>query len=136
MFAFNCQLISALFLNPIADLTVTVAGGITSVRKITEGPRCSDEVSDSTLEEDTHEKARLYASGGIEDYWVIDLVRGSSVGVPLGPKPDPNSKPGKDYASVCPHKRDDKLTPIAAPKLVLVNDLSSPKLVLVNDLLP
>ncbi len=73
------------------------------------------EVSDSTLEEDTHAKASLYASGGIEDYWVIDLVN-DQVLVFRSPKPDSNSKFGKDYASVSSHKRDDKLTPLAAPE--------------------
>jgi Uma2 family endonuclease len=72
------------------------------------------EVSDSMLEEDTHEKASLYASGGIEDYWVIDL-RNDRVLVFRSPKPDPNAKFGKDYSSVSSHKRDDKLTPLAAP---------------------
>jgi len=31
------------------------------------------EVSDSTLRFDTTEKARLYAAGGIADYWVVDI---------------------------------------------------------------
>lgn len=81
------------------------------------------EVSESTLEEDTHEKASLYASGGIEDYWVIDLVN-DQVLVFRSPKPEAVSKFGKNYASVSAHKRDDKITPLAAPNSrVLVNDL-------------
>jgi len=31
------------------------------------------EVSDSTIEYDTGDKANLYAAGGIADYWVLDL---------------------------------------------------------------
>jgi Uma2 family endonuclease len=81
------------------------------------------EVSDTTFEEDTHDKASLYATGGIEDYWVIDLTR-NQVLVFRSPQPDPNSKFGKDYAAVSAHKRDDKLTPLAAPNArVLVSDL-------------
>jgi Uma2 family endonuclease len=81
------------------------------------------EVSDSTLEEDTHEKASLYASGGIEDYWVVDLVN-DQVLVFRSPKPEARSKFGTNYASVSAHRRDDKLTPLAAPNArVLVNDL-------------
>jgi Uma2 family endonuclease len=81
------------------------------------------EVAEATVEDDTHAKASLYASGGIEDYWVIDLVN-DRVLVFRSPKPDANSKFGKDYASVSAHKRDDKLTPLAAPNArVLVNDL-------------
>jgi Uma2 family endonuclease len=81
------------------------------------------EVADTTIEEDTHDKASLYATGGIEDYWVIDLTT-DRVLVFRSPKPDPNSKFGRDYASVSAHGRDDKLTPLAAPSArVLVSDL-------------
>jgi Uma2 family endonuclease len=72
------------------------------------------EVSDSTLEEDAHEKASLYASGGIEDYWVIDLVN-DQVLVFRKPVPETGSKFGKNYASVSAHRRDDTLTLLAAP---------------------
>jgi Uma2 family endonuclease len=81
------------------------------------------EVSDSTLDEDTHDKASLYATGGIEDYWVIDLTT-DRVLVFRSPKADPKSKFGKDFASVSARGRDDKLTPLAAPNArVLVSDL-------------
>ena len=81
------------------------------------------EVSESTIETDRREKASLYASGGIADYWVIDLTT-SRVLVFRSPKPDPKSKFGQDYASVSAHGRDDKLAPLAAPNTrILVSDL-------------
>ena len=81
------------------------------------------EVSESTIEEDTHAKASLYASGGIADYWVIDLTR-DQVLVFRSPKPEAGAKFGQTYASVSAHGRDDKLTPLAAPNArVLVGDL-------------
>jgi Uma2 family endonuclease len=81
------------------------------------------EVSDTTIEEDAHDKASLYATGGIEDYWVIDLTT-DRVLVFRSPKPGPNAKFGKDYASVSAHGRNDKLTPLAAPNArVLVSHL-------------
>jgi Uma2 family endonuclease len=81
------------------------------------------EVAEATVEDDTHDKASLYASGGIEDYWVVDLVN-DQVLVFRSPKPEAGSKFGLNYASVLAHKRDDKLTPLAAPNArVLVSDL-------------
>lgn len=81
------------------------------------------EVSDTTLEDDTHEKASLYASGGIADYWVVDLVN-DQVLVFRSPKPEAGSKFGQNYAAVSAHRRDDKITPLAAPNArVLVSDL-------------
>ncbi len=86
------------------------------------------EVADSTIEADTHDKASLYASGGIEEYWVIDLTT-DRVLVFRAPKPDPSAKFGRAYASVSAHGRDDKLTPLAAPTAPTAR-------VLVGDLLP
>jgi Uma2 family endonuclease len=72
------------------------------------------EVSDTTIQEDTHAKACLYASGGIADYWVIDLTT-DRVLVFRSPRPDANSRFGHDYASLTARGRDDKLSPLAAP---------------------
>jgi Uma2 family endonuclease len=81
------------------------------------------EVSDATIEEDTHDKASLYASGGIADYWVIDLTT-DRVLVFRSPKQEIASKFGQNFASVSAHGRDDKLTPLAAPNAcVLASDL-------------
>lgn len=81
------------------------------------------EVADATIETDTHEKASLYASGGIADYWVIDLTT-DRVLVFRSPQPDAKAKFGHDYASVSAFGRDDKLTPLAAPNArILVSDL-------------
>ena len=81
------------------------------------------EVSDTTIDADTHEKASLYASGGIADYWVIDLTR-DQVLVFRSPKPEAGAKFGQTYASVSAHGRDDTLTPLAAPSArVKVSDL-------------
>jgi Uma2 family endonuclease len=72
------------------------------------------EVAEATIEDDTHDKASLYASGGIADYWVVDLTT-DRVLVFRSPKPDPNAKFGHDYASVAAYGRDDKFSPLAAP---------------------
>jgi len=81
------------------------------------------EVSDTTIQEDTHAKASLYASGGIADYWVVDLAT-DRVLVFRSPRPDANSRFGHDYASLAAHGRDDKLSPLAAPAArILGSDL-------------
>lgn len=81
------------------------------------------EVSDTTIQADTHEKADLYAAGGIADYWVIDLTT-DRVLVFRGPRPAAKSAFGHTYASLGAYGRDDKLTPLAAPHArVLVADL-------------
>jgi Uma2 family endonuclease len=81
------------------------------------------EVSDTTLEEDTHDKASLYASGGIADYWVIDLVN-DRVLVFRSPKPEAGSRFGQNFASVSAHGRDASIAPLAAPNAkIAVKDL-------------
>lgn len=81
------------------------------------------EVSETTIQADTHEKASLYAAGGIADYWVVDLTT-DRVLVFRSPKPDAKAKFGHDYAAVSAHGRNDKLAPLAAPNArVQVSDL-------------
>ena len=81
------------------------------------------EVSDTTLDADTHEKASLYATGGIADYWVVDLTT-DRVLVFRSPAPETGSAFGRNYASVSAYGRDDKLTPLAAPAArILAGDL-------------
>jgi hypothetical protein len=77
------------------------------------------EVADATVEEDTHDKASLYATGGIADYWVVDLTT-DRVLVFRSPKPDPNAKYGQNYASLAAYGRDDKFSPLAAPNARLL----------------
>ncbi|AMV25608.1 hypothetical protein VT84_14520 [Gemmata sp. SH-PL17] len=81
------------------------------------------EVSETTIHEDTHDKASLYATGGIADYWVVDLTT-DRVLVFRSPAPDAASRFGMNYASVSAHGRDDKVTPLAVPQSrIAVSDL-------------
>lgn len=81
------------------------------------------EVSDSTIEYDTHDKASLYAAGGIADYWVVDLTT-ERVLVFRSPRSEIGTKFGSHYGAVTPHGRDAVLTPLAAPNArVAVSDL-------------
>lgn len=80
------------------------------------------EVSDSTLEEDTHTKMSLYAAAGIADYWVIDVS--GRVLVFREPRPEQSQPFGFAYGSVSAHHRDDRISPLAIPNARIdVNDL-------------
>lgn len=81
------------------------------------------EVSDATINTDLYEKASLYATAGIADYWVVDLTT-DRVLVFRNPAPEAGSAFGQNYASVSAYGRDDKLSPLAAPTAhVLAGDL-------------
>jgi Uma2 family endonuclease len=71
------------------------------------------EVSESTLEEDTHTKMSLYAAAGIAEYWVIDTT--GRVLVFRNPQPETGQPFGFAYARVSAHGRDDVIIPLAAP---------------------
>lgn len=81
------------------------------------------EVSDSSLDYDTNEKASLYAAAGIADYWVIDVI-GRRVLVHRSPAPDASRKYGHGYASVSVLVPGQSFAPLAAPQSpVAVADL-------------
>lgn len=69
------------------------------------------EVADSSLDDDTGEKADLYATAGIADYWVINLP-GRCVEAfrqPIGGK----------YADHTTHPMGREIRPLALPEVVL-----------------
>ncbi len=55
------------------------------------------EVSDTTLSYDRNRKAALYASRGIEDYWIVNL-RAPQLEVMRQPRPTPHAKFSHGYA--------------------------------------
>ena len=57
------------------------------------------EVADSSLRFDRRRKQSLYARGGIEDYWIVNLV-GQVLEVHRDPTPDPAAFYGWHYRSV------------------------------------
>jgi Uma2 family endonuclease len=76
-------------------------------------PTCPDlviEVSDSSYAYDTGEKASLYASAGIPEYWVLDL-RTRRLEVRRQPGPDADAFLGHSYRSLQVHLADETVSP-------------------------
>jgi Uma2 family endonuclease len=72
------------------------------------------EVSASSLRYDTNDKARLYASSGILDYWVIDLKHNQVI-VFRNPSEDEQSETGFSYSSRTTYDANQRIVPLAAP---------------------
>jgi Uma2 family endonuclease len=81
------------------------------------------EVSDKTLALDRHEKASLYASAGIQEYWILNLP-GKQVEVHRNPQPKPDMPFGYGYAKITFHKAGDRISPMTmSGASISVNDL-------------
>lgn len=72
------------------------------------------EVSDTTLAYDTTEKAELYATGGIADYWVLDVSNGRLL-VFRDPRPLSANPPATAYQTCLTLGRGDTVSPLALP---------------------
>lgn len=84
------------------------------------------EVADTSLAFDTGDKANLYASAGIADYWVVDVVN-RRLHVFRDPRPDTTRRFGHGYFQQTLYGPNDSIAPLAAPS-------SSP--ILVSEMLP
>lgn len=71
------------------------------------------EISDTTLSYDLNDKASLYASRGIEDYWVMDVEAEEAI-VHRMPAPDPSARFGFAYTDIRRFRGDEPITPLAA----------------------
>ena len=69
------------------------------------------EVADASLEDDSGEKAVLYAGAGIRDYWVVNL-RNRTIEVRRDPQAD-------GYQSLAVFSGDEEVRPLVLPDAVL-----------------
>jgi Uma2 family endonuclease len=76
------------------------------------------EVSDTTLAMDRTTKASLYARGGIEDYWIVNLPDGV-LEVHRQPAPMTGQPLGYHYRSIIRLTAADTLSPLARPDAVI-----------------
>lgn len=106
-------LVFGLRTDPVPDIAVVTG----SPRDYTTHPRTAVlvvEVADSSLSYDRTDKASLYASAGVADYWVVD-VAGRKVEVFRDPRPDGAQPFGAKYASATAFGPGDDITPLAGP---------------------
>jgi Uma2 family endonuclease len=84
------------------------------------------EISRSTLKYDQTEKASLYASRGVSEYWIVNLIK-RRLEVRRGPIVDADEPWGWTYSSLRLVGENDSVEPLAAPgKAILVRDLLPP----------
>jgi Uma2 family endonuclease len=76
------------------------------------------EVSDSTLRYDRTDKASLYASVGVADYWILNLVN-QVLEVRRTPQLDSTARFGFSYSSLQTLSAGDTVAPLAAPDSVI-----------------
>ncbi len=108
--------------DPVPDYAVVAGSARDFVQKPTTAVLVA-EVSDSSLDYDTTDKASLYAAAGIADYWVVDLVNRQVV-VMRDPVADPTAKYGSWYSTVAGVPVGQAVSPLAAPAAsVVVADL-------------
>jgi Uma2 family endonuclease len=106
-------LILGLSTDPIPDLAV-VSG---NPRDYKDQPRSAllvVEIAESSLGYDTHSKASVYAAGGIQEYWVVDLVHRGLI-VFRDPAADPIEPYGAAYRSRQVLDSAATVSPLAAP---------------------
>ncbi|MCE9566642.1 MAG: Uma2 family endonuclease [Planctomycetes bacterium] len=81
------------------------------------------EVSDTTLNTDLTEKAELYATAGITDYWVLDVTN-RQMHVFRDPQPLPAGLGATAYRTHLTLAPADSVSPLAAPTAsILVSEL-------------
>ena len=81
------------------------------------------EVAESTIRFDRGEKASLYASAGVPDYWVVNL-RDHQLEVFRDPVPMPGEPYGYGYRTSAQYLTVDTVTPLANPQgIIQVSEL-------------
>lgn len=81
------------------------------------------EVAESSLSQDTGEKAQLYAEAGIgiEEYWVVNVLE-DCVEVFRDPQPAPGPQPSS-YQSRQIRRGDEEIRPLAFPEIAITPSL-------------
>jgi Uma2 family endonuclease len=109
---------SSLRISAVSEPEPDVAVVQGDLRKMTEVPSTAElviEVSDTTLRYDRSQKASLYASARIPEYWVVDLLPNQLI-VHRRPQAMDDQPFGFGYASIEVLSRDVIVEPSAAPQ--------------------
>jgi Uma2 family endonuclease len=109
--------------DPLPDLAVLPGNSLNPVRAHPTTAALVIEVSDTTLTYDVTEKAELYATAGIADYWVLDL-NARQLHVFRNPAPLPGNLGAIAYQTHDTLNPTDTVSPLAAPNSsIIVSDL-------------
>ena len=108
---------------PEPDLVV-VSGTRTDYRESHPGrPALVVEAADSSLDFDRQHKGSLYARGGVQDYWIVNLID-RVLEVYRDPGPDPRAPYGWRYQSAQTLTPPAVIAPLALPSVrIPVTDL-------------
>ena len=94
-----------------------VRGSVRNASK-TEHPKAAPiviEVANDSLKQDRGIKADLYAAGGIEDYWIVNLPQ-RQLEVRRKPVRDAKGRFGYRYAQIDVYKSGESVAPLAASR--------------------
>jgi Uma2 family endonuclease len=80
------------------------------------------EISDSTLDYDRVDKASLYASAGIADYWIVNLID-RRLEVHRRPVADSEARFGFSYSNIRIYSAGDKVNPLAVTGEISASEL-------------
>jgi Uma2 family endonuclease len=76
------------------------------------------EISDSSLDYDQRIKSSQYASAGIPEYWILDLVNGR-LEARQEPVPMPGEPFGSGYRSIRYYSPTETISPVKAPEVTI-----------------
>ena len=111
------------FNDPLPDLAVVSGGPRDFATKHPSTASLVIEVSDTTLTTDITEKAERYATAGVADYWVLDLVNRRLL-VRRDPAPLPAGLGATAYRTQNTFGPTERVSPLSAPHAsILVSDL-------------
>ncbi len=118
-YVIRCQmsLVLGKSIDPVPDLAVVAGSARDYVQKPTTAALIV-EVSDSSLDYDIGDKASLYASAGVADYWVVDLVNRQLI-VFRDPGADSGKQFGSAFTNITAYQPGQIVSPLRAPRRFL-----------------
>jgi Uma2 family endonuclease len=121
-FRIQLPLVLSLHTDPVPDIAV-IAGTLVGSPGHPTTAALVIEIADTTLATDTTEKAELYATAGITDYWVLDVTN-RELHVFREPQPLPAGLGATAYRRHTVVGPTDRVSPLAAPNAsILVSEL-------------
>ena len=114
----QCPFVISNISQPEPDIAVVVGGVRDYLAEHPDAAALLIEVSDSTLATDRSTKASLYARGGIEDYWVLNLID-HVLKIHRQPAPMEGQLYGYHYRSITRHTEADVVFVLAAPQIAI-----------------